>query len=222
MRPLRLAAALAATLATSPVLASEQTRFEPVRLEIPAYGGLRAVAGLLAIPDGWRAGDAAVLLLRDRQQPTAPGLVPALLDGGHAVLEVPADVEGPYADIAWLGAGLSLLRGGAQAGLVIAAGQGEAGEAVLLAAEVEAGGTLGAGRVRFAGHVRLGPGAPAFVPGFGWNDEAAWPLLVRVFCDSLQWSLAAQPTPVTRGPGAPQSLEAIRRDCIGGLDPVWP
>jgi hypothetical protein len=222
MRPLRLAAALAATLATSPALAAEQTRFEPVALQILEDGGVASAAGILAIPDGWRAGDAAVLLLRDRRETTAPGLIPALLDGGHAVLEVPADAAGASADIAWLGAGLSLLRGSAEAGLVIAAGAGEAGRAVLLAAEVEAGGTLGAGRLRFAGHVRLGPGAPAFAPGFGWSDDAAWPLHVRAFCDSLLWSLASQVTPVTRAPGAPQGPDAIRRACIGGLDPVTP
>jgi hypothetical protein len=222
MRPLRCAALLAAALATTPAAAAEQTRFEPIRIEIPAEGGTRAVAALLATPDGWHRGDPAVLLLRDPREMLPYGVPAALLGSGLAVLELPADPEGRVASIPWLGAGLALLRGPVEAGRVIAMGSGAAGAAALLAADVEARGTLGAGRLRFAGHVRLGPGAPVFGAGLGSSDEAAWPQQVRSFCQAMAWAYHAQPTPVTRRGGAPLNLDALERGCLGGLDPVIP
>jgi len=140
---------------------------------------------LLNLPAGWLSGDAAVVLapggawpegLRDR-------LVAVLLESGAAVLEVTSPRRGPGRSEAVAAqdmlAALRMLREVQGAGLIIAIGFGEGGEAALAAARSAPHGGEG-----FAASVRLGPGVPGFVAGEPAAIEA-WPLRAPLFCDLL-------------------------------------
>lgn len=123
---------------------------------------------ILTHPAGWRSGDAAVVI--------APGgewtdrlrarLVAALLEAGAAVLDLPQ--SGPWAP--GLGPAIHALRRDASAGIIVAIGRGEGGEAALALA--------GAPQPDAAGLARIGPGLPIFrfaevAPAEGWPGRAA-------------------------------------------------
>ncbi len=167
----------------APVGTTEHTQFVSIWTPDPdAPRGTRP-AGLLNVPPGWTAGDAAVLLapggawpdgMRDR-------LVAALLEGGAAVLEVaPLSAGAPIVAVAAeLAGGLRLLREVEGAGLVVVIGFAEGGEAALAA-----GGSLPAGVEGFAAAVKLGPGAPVFASG-PVPEAEAWSVRAPLFCDLL-------------------------------------
>jgi hypothetical protein len=188
IRALLPSAALLLGLATAegtaaPLGTTEHTQFTAVWVADPDTPRLVRAPGLLNVPPGWSSGDAAVVLspgawpdgLRDR-------LVAALLESGAAVLELGlarAGGGGTGALARDMVGGLRLLREAEGAGLVVAIGFGEGGDAALAAertAPAEADG--------FAAAVRLGPGAAAFSSGAVPEIEA-WPSRVPLFCGVL-------------------------------------
>jgi len=160
---------------------TENTQYLPVWIaeQFRPAGGAPA---LLNMPPGWVVGDAAVVV--------APGgpweagqrdlLVSALLDSGAAVLELnePRDRPRAAAIRADLAEAERTLRDIFGAGLLVAVGTGEGGDAALEAAEA-----LGAAGAYVAA-VRLGPGAPAFRGGVAPAAEA-WQVRAPLLCDLL-------------------------------------
>lgn len=159
----------------------ENTQYMAVWTDEQAHPEGSAPA-LLNMPPGWMTGDAAVVIAPGG--PWDPGqrdlLVSALLDSGAAVLELNEPRRGPRmpAIRVDLVAAYRTMHEVYGAGLLVALGAGEGGEAALEAADTSAGEPL------YAAAVRLGPGAPAFRAGVASPAEA-WPLRAPLFCDLL-------------------------------------
>lgn len=206
---LGLAAAIVlAGVATASAQSLEHTRFEPLWLEPALAGGMARPAGytvpaLLNFPPGWATGDAAAIVVSDGPwaDPGWNGLVAALLDAGAAVLELDVNAARGFAvDSGKTGPALSrrdllpdvfaallALRRDAGAGLVIAIGRGEAGEAALLAAtEGAAAHHLGASGPRLAAAVAFGPGQIRFAGGAPMPAAEDWPHRARLLCETLR------------------------------------
>ena len=131
---------------------------------------------ILTHPAGWRSGDAAVVIAPGGDWPDRlrTRLVAAVLQSGAAVLDLPQG--GPWAP--GLGPAIHALRRDASAGIIVAIGRGEGGEAALALA--------GAPQPDAAGLARIGPGAPIFrfakaAPAEGWPERAA--LLCALLAD---------------------------------------
>ncbi len=123
---------------------------------------------ILTHPAGWRSGDAAVVIAPGGNWPDwlRARLAAALLDAGAAVLELPQGV--PWAP--GLGPAIHALRRDASAGIIVAIGRGEGGEAALALAGVP--------HPDVAALARIGPGVPIFrfaaaAPAEGWPQRAA-------------------------------------------------
>ena len=125
----------------------------------------RRPPALLNVPTGWYIGDAAAVLAPNSAWPTGirERLVAALLASGAAVLELDEPHDDEPRDTALrrdLTEALRELHRIEGAGLMVAIGFGEGGEAALAATEhAEDGGQ------RYAAGVSLGPGAPLFRRG---------------------------------------------------------
>jgi hypothetical protein len=131
---------------------------------------------ILTHPAGWRSGDAAVVIAPGGDWPDQlrARLVVALLEAGAAVLDLPQGW--PWAP--GLGSAIHALRRDASAGIIVAIGRGEGGEAALALA--------GAPQPDVAAMAQIGPGAPLFrfaeaAPAEGWPERAA--LLCALLAD---------------------------------------
>ena len=151
-----------------------------------AEGSVRATRSpaLMSLPVGWGAGDAVAVIAPGNDWPEGlrDRLVAALLDSGAAVLELAAGHRGPPQPEAVaqdLVAALHMLREVEGAGLTVAIGFGEGGDAALAAARLVPAADGG-----LAAAVRLGPGAPVFLSGSPPAVEG-WPVRAPLFCDLL-------------------------------------
>jgi hypothetical protein len=200
-----LVGALTGTATAAQPGTPEHTQFTAVWVSDPDTPSIARAPGLLNVPPGWGSGDAAVILspgawpdgLRDR-------LVAALLDSGAAVLEIGlarAGGGGTAALARDMVGGLRLLRDVEGAGLTVAIGFGDGGDAALVAERVAPADAEG-----FAAAVRLGPGAAAFASGAVAEAES-WPMRVPLFCGVLAGALRA---------GAAE----FAASCEAGLRPV--
>ncbi|WP_372619092.1 hypothetical protein [Falsiroseomonas sp.] len=148
---------------------------------------------LLALPPGWAVGDAAAILLADRQ--AAPALLAMLRAGliaeGTAVMELePGEAPCPPDPPPVLSAGAAALRQDVGAGLVVAIGFGSAGPAALQAAGGAAARTgFEGGALPLAAAVALAGGPPTFAPGAAPRPEEAWPLRAPILCRLLAGAL---------------------------------
>jgi hypothetical protein len=183
---LLLAGALGTTAAALPPEPVQLAGFEPVFLD----GGLGfrrpEPPALLALPPGFLAGDAIVVLTPDDGWPRGQRerLATAILGAGAGVLEMNRPRAARMAeDIA---AALRTLRRSHAPGLMVVIGRGEAGD-IALAAAAEA---LDAAGVRDTAAIRLGPGEPAFGLA-GVRDLLAFPERPGLLCDILGAALAA-------------------------------
>ncbi len=186
-RALLPAAALLAGLGgakAASVGTTEYTQFLLVWLATEEPDGLLGTPALLNLPPGWLTGDAIAVLAPGGAWPEGQRdrLVSALLDAGAAVLELdpPRGGATQAALRAEMAEALRTSEVVLGAGLVVAIGRGEGGEAAL---ELAAGGETVEGR-QYAAAVHFGPGAPAFlarpVP-----EAQGWPLRAPLLCDVL-------------------------------------
>jgi len=194
--PYRLAL-IAACLAAAPALADEYTRFEPLIVTPAARPGEPAgctAMALLNLPQTWRAGDAAVVMLAPWQtpDPARDRLVAALLAEQAAVLELaiapcPGTETAASADpVAEALGALAALRWRAEAGVVVAIGYGSGARRMLATVEdAEAQARLGLGGPRFAAAAAFGDGAPIFVLGAEQRPREHAPARLGMLCDAL-------------------------------------
>lgn len=156
---------------------------------------------VLSVAVRWSVGDAAAVLTPgDWQEGLRDRLLDALLASGASVLELPPGGGAAVALRRNLRNALVGLREIEGAGLVVAIGVGEGGDAAL---EVAAGPPQ-EGHV-YAAAVRLGPGEPAFLAR-PVDPAEAWPVRAPMLCALLA---GAQP-------GAPGFV----RGCTAGLVPA--
>ena len=219
---------LAALLSLLPLAAaSGQTRFAPLWVEDPrpamAAPACRLL-GLLNLPPGWQAGDAAAVRLSDNGAPPDPAgerLTTALLDAGTAVLEVatggacgdePAVAREPLAD---LFGGLRALRQEARAGIVLAVGLGAVGAEALAATDpARAAAHLGPGGEGFAVGVAVGaPDGPAIRRGQAPAAAEGWAMRSLLLCELLGRVAAA---------GGPGGAVPDREACRAALTEAAP
>lgn len=126
---------------------------------------------ILTQPAGWQSGDAAVLLVPGGDWPDGlrEHLAAALLAAGAAVLELPHGAPSPLP----LAQAIHALRRDASAGIIVAIGRGEGGDAALALADAQR-----RAAAPLAALARIGPGAPVFrfaetAPAEGWARRAA-------------------------------------------------
>ncbi|HEV7265017.1 MAG TPA: hypothetical protein VGN83_08885 [Falsiroseomonas sp.] len=158
----------------------------------------RPLPALITLPPGWATGDAAVILLTDRQAapPARDRLRTPLLAEGAAVLELEfGRAPGRDCDRAALealAAGAAALRQEIGAGLLVAVGFGCAGQAALQAAggAVERIGFADAA-APLAATMALRDGPPAFAAGSAPSPDEAWPLRAPILCRLLAGALGA-------------------------------
>jgi hypothetical protein len=159
---------------------TEPTTYMPVWLADAAGVQGNGAPALLGVPPGWCIGDAAAVIVDDTAWPTAmhDELIAALLASGAAVLELaPAAGEPPEAALRRdLREALTTLTRIEGAGLLVAIGYGEGGDALMESAGDDEQG--------YAAVVRLGPGAPRFAIAEAPAEEG-WPLRAPLFCDLL-------------------------------------
>jgi hypothetical protein len=211
--------------------AGEQARVESLWL-VPVsarHGPAAPAPALFDAPPGWVPGDAVALVVADRRaapEGTRDRLGAALLREGAAVLELDAPgARGPAPDdsaappgarppddpLPDLFAALAAVRRDAGAGLVVALGHGEGGEAALrVTDEGAAVRHLGADGPRFAAAGVLGPRRVAFAAGAAPPASEGWPRRAPLLCAAL--ARAAEPEPAA----------AVRRDCVAALAPGAP
>lgn len=138
---------------------------------------------LFNVPARWSIGDAAAVIVPGDWSPeTRHALIAALLASGTAVLELNEPHGGEPRDAALqrnLREALQVLQRIEGAGLVVAIGFGEGGDATLAAVEdAEDNGR------RYAAAAWLGPGPPRFRAGQVPVSEG-WPIRGPLFCDLL-------------------------------------
>lgn len=203
-----LAALLLAFASSAPTASAyEHTRIEAMWFQPAGPSGVASpappVPALLSVPPGWLAGDAAAVVLSDGPWPglVRERLIAALLEEGAAVLELDTDAargfspenaraEPPPAAeelAADLRGAVDGLQRDAAAGLVVAIGRGNGGEAATLAANearqrpggdgLAAGAFLGPGPAEFA----LG-GVPSEGP---MGVHRGWPVRAARLCAVL-------------------------------------
>lgn len=207
-RRLGLATALLLLLAGR-ALAEPLLRTELLWLDHPPVASQAPLAVPFSLPLGWDPGDAAVILVSFWSSPASwrDRLMAALTDAGAAVLEL--DVE-PVLDTghaiatapiteALLPRILAALHGlwwQAGAGLVVAIGEGVAGEAALRATEeAEAARHLRPNGPHLTAGVALGEDGARFAAGRPPAPEQGWALRAPLFCALLGQALAAPQLP---------------------------
>jgi hypothetical protein len=181
---LLLAGLSAARVEANTAPGAEPTAYLPVWLADATGARGNGAPALLNLPPGWCIGDAAAVIAPDAAWPPRlrEDLIAALLASGAAVLELAApDGEEPREATLRrnLGEALATLTSIEGAGLMVAIGFGEGGDALLAAAE-----TADEEGHRYAAVVRLGPGAPRFAVAEA-PEEEAWTLRAPLFCDLL-------------------------------------
>jgi hypothetical protein len=197
MTRLHSLALMVACLSAVPAMATEYTRFEPLAVTPAVRPGEPAgctTTALLNLPQVWRVGDAAVVMLAPWQarDPARDHLVGAMLFEHAAVLEL-AIAPCPEAETtdatdplpAALGA-LASLRRIAGAGMVVAIGYGPGARRMLdTVVEAEARTRLGERGPRFAAAAAFGDGPPAFVLGAAQQQRERAPERLALLCDAL-------------------------------------
>ena len=213
------------------VWAEEQARVESLWL-VPVsaqHGSAASAPALFDMPPGWAPGDAVALVVADHR--AAPDgardrLAAALLREGAAVLELgapgargpapddstaPPRARRPHDALPDLFAALMAVRRDAGAGLVVALGHGEGGEAALRAADEGAAARhLGADGPRFVAAGVLGPRRVAFAAGAAPPASEGWPRRAPLLCAAL--AAAAEH----------EAAAAVQRDCVAALAPGAP
>lgn len=167
----------------------------------------------LEIPDGWRSGDAAVVLAFDGsawplperdallQSLLAAGAATLLLDGETLADAASPDGETPELSLARAWSGLWQVS---RSGVVLVIGHGRWAEVALDLAQSPAA-------PPFAAHVAVGPDALRFRPGAPPPPDERWDQRVGGLCDVL-----ATPRPGSRH----ATGEAASAACRATLDPA--
>lgn len=181
------AALLLAGLVGNAVQAAEHESIESYPVWLTDEAGMPGAGApaLLSLPPSWVIGDAAAVIVpgSDWREGERDGVIAALLASGSGVLELSAPrSEGTRGvamrrDLLLALQNLRLIEG---AGLVVAIGVGEGGEAALY---VAAHLTTPEGW-RYAAAVRLSPDAPAFQVGAA-DPLEAWEMRAPLLCDLL-------------------------------------
>jgi hypothetical protein len=185
---------------------SEPVAYLPVWLADAAGVRGNGAPALLGLPPGWCIGDAAAVVVADATWPSRlrDDLVAALLASGAAVLELAlhaSEEPRPAALHRDLREALTTLTRIEGAGLLVAIGFGEGGEALM-----DAAGVIGEDGHGYAAVVRLGPGAPRFGIAEA-PEEEGWALRAPLFCDLLA---AVQPDDDAFAADCHTSLAALR------------
>jgi hypothetical protein len=192
MMPTRIAAALlAAGLAAHPALAQEYATYQ--LLEIPSEALQPCRNGMLVtLPEGWQAGDGAVVLVTMQQAGDAARdtLVSTLLYERAAVLEMaPVQCGGAATATDGVTAGaidaLDAMTRSMGSGIVVAIGYGAGSKAMLDVLRHSPDGPHAAAAPRYAAAVALGDGAPAFALGEPRPAQEDGPARLGALCRAL-------------------------------------
>jgi hypothetical protein len=179
-----IAALMAATAAPRVGAAPDPAAVYPAWIAPhPLRASPDAVPATLSVPPGWSAGDAAVLVLHQGEQPAwRAALTEALLEEDAAVLELRLAPEDHHA--ALLAGGLLYLQQHFGAGLLVAIGFGASGE-IALAAARQARHGVPRMAILTAG-VAIGGPATRFAAGREAPPDQAWSLRAALFCAMLE------------------------------------
>lgn len=190
--PARFAAAMvAASLAAPAALASEYTSYESLA---PLPGALQPCRQgmLVSLPEAWRTGDGAVVLMRTSQAQGAAYdvLVSALLHEHAAVLElVPVNCDaspiGRNDVLEGLRDALAVMKRTLGVGVTVAIGYGPGAGAVLEVVRAPPSALPAMDRPRYAAAVALGDGRPAFVLGETSALQEDAPSRLAMLCRAL-------------------------------------
>ncbi len=223
MSPSRMAAALAAGLLASPVLAGEHTGYHFLEAPPDALQPCRA-GMLLNLPPSWQVGDGAVVLLTTapRHDAARDALVSTLLFEEHAaVVELMPVRCGAAQDGVIAGAvdALHAMTRTIGAGMVVAIGYGPGARTMLDVLGAPAAGLLHAGGPRYAAAAAIADGRPAFALGEPLpGREAAAPRLAAL-CRALAAVLGGMGAEPDRA-GHASASEACHDAVAGGVSPA--